>query len=406
MNGPCEDVLASGACCVDRERHCAFLAPGGLTANFSFTPDRYLYRPPLDWSASSFGGRARPRVAAEPVLLDAPPNFAPEQPPHSAGRFEQGLRAGRFMVTCEVAPPLSTEAAQFVQAVGSLRGAVDAVQVTDNAHASLHLSGLIAAHLLERAGIETILHMTGRDRNRSQLQSDVLGACAVGVNTLLCLTGEHPATGDHPEVKPVFDLDQVQLIRTIRHLRETGTFLSGRELQVAPRVLIGGVIAPLAPPADYRAHDLGLKAAAGAGFVVTHPIFDVQKFREYLDGVCDLGLHEKTRILAGVAVLTGPEALAALQRHSPGVAVPEAVSARLRAVPAGEGKHEGLKIAAETIQRLRELPGLSGISVTPTYSDASLGEMARLCAEAGLGPAPAPMAPAAALAMTDGGAHP
>jgi methylenetetrahydrofolate reductase (NADPH) len=328
-------------------------------------------------------------------------DYGPERQWRSSSHLEGLLRQGQFVVTCEVIPPASTDAAGFLAAAERLRGTVDAVQVADNAGANLQMSGLIAAHLLERLGLEVVLHMTCRDRNRNQLQADLLGAHAAGVKAIRCLTGEYLTAGDHPEVKPVFDLDQIHLIYAINHLREKGAFLSGRELHSPPQVFIGATVAPLAPPRDYRLHDLGLKVAAGADFVVLQAAFDPAGLSEYLHRVSDLGLDKKVYLMAEVGLLTDLEAARTLPQRYPGTVVPAASLRRLEGVPPGERRREGLKMAVETIQELRGLPALSGINLVPTLSGATLEAVLVVCEEAGLVPRPA-QALAAPMAVSAG----
>ena len=390
LNGPCEEVNLDGSCGVDPTQTCVFVNPGSLTANLSFEPNVYPYTAPMDWSNSPFDGRARPRQTAAPIDLTLPPDIGPERPQRSGSKFERLLRDGEFVVTCEVVPPASTDPAVFLDTVMALDGNVDAVQVSDNARANLQLSGLIAAYLLEKKGLETILQLTCRDRNRSQLQADVLGACGVGVKNILCLTGEHPRAGDHPEVKPVFDLDQVNLIHVIQHMREESAFMSGRELDDPPRVLIGGVVAPIAPPRDYRPHDLGRKVAAGADFVITNAIFDLDLLRTFTQAVVELGLEKKVHILVSIGVLTGSDSGHAINNQISGVNVPEHLIQRLAAAPPDKQKREGFQIAVESIQQLREMPGVSGINIVPNLSDITVSEVVELCTEAGLSPRPTP----------------
>jgi methylenetetrahydrofolate reductase (NADPH) len=367
-----------------------FLTPGTLLANFPFEPTTFKYSAPLDWSKSSFDGRAQPKQAAAPIDLSLPIDFGPARPLRSGSRFESLLREGEFVVTCEVLPPPSSNVAHFLNTVQTLEGQADAVQVLDNAGANLQLSGVIAAYLIEKNGIETLLQMTCRDRNRSQLQADLLGACGLGVKNVVCLTGEHPTAGDHPEVKPVFDLAQVQLIQVIKHLRDEGKFMSGRELYASPKVLIGGVVAPIAPPRDYRLHDLGRKAAAGADFAMTNAIFDIDMLRDFFQAVVENGLDHKVNVLVSVGVLSDLEGALAIDSSVAGVSVPDKLIQRLKAAPADQQKQIGFEIAVETIQQLREMPGVAGINFKPTLSDTPLSEIAELCAAAGLTPRPTP----------------
>jgi methylenetetrahydrofolate reductase (NADPH) len=404
INGPCEEVFQEGGCCAEPGETCVFVYPDSLLAAHPFEANRYVYRLPLDWSASSFDGRGRPKPATPEIELALPPDLGPERTLRSDSKFERSLREGGFVTTCEVIPPASTNLAQFLNEIGSLRGRVHAVQVADNAHANLQASGLITAHLLERMGLETGLNMTCRDRNRNQLQSDLLGAYAVGVKNIRCLTGEPLIAGNNREVKPVFDLDQVHLIQIVKHLRDTGTFMSGRKLHSAPRVFIGATVAPMSPPQDYRIHDLGMKVAAGADYAVTHAIFDTGLLRDYLLHLKENGLGNKVFLIASLGVLTSPENARAISRRYPGVVVPESLVARLDAAPQGMRRREGLNISLEILQQLHDMPGIAGINWLPSMSDVRLEEILSLCELAQLTPRPAPSFAPVALEMPTGDA--
>lgn len=278
-------------------------------------------------------------------------------------RFERLLVDGVFVVTCELNPPDSASADGVLAEVGELLGPVDAVHISDNSLASPHMCGLALAALVERLGMETILHMTCRDRNRNMLQADLLGAAAVGVRHVLCLTGDHPAIGDHPATKPVFDLDAVSWIDTARRLRDDGKFLSGRPLTGAPRLLIGGGAEPTAPPVEMRPRRLAAKVAAGIDFAVTQVVYDMALLRRYLRGIADLGLLDKIHLLVSVGALAGPSMARGMNSSTPGVTVPEATIARLEAAPQGRRRDEGLRICVEQIEELLETPGVAGIDI-------------------------------------------
>jgi len=271
------------------------------------------------------------------------------------------LASGEVVVTAEIGPPRGADPAAIGATAGPLRGWVDAVNVTDNQGAFARMSSLAGSVLALAAGMEPVMQLTCRDRNRIALQSDLLGAAALGIRNVLLMTGDHPRFGDHPQAMPVFDLDSVQLVQAARGLREHGRLLSGRTLATAPDWLIGAVENPCAPPARFRAARLGKKVAAGAEFVQTQYVFDVPQFARWLGEVRDLGLDQRCAILAGVGPVRSIRALEHLAASVPGVQVPAALARRLRGVPASQVAAEGLRICADTIQQLLKLPGVRGI---------------------------------------------
>jgi methylenetetrahydrofolate reductase (NADPH) len=271
------------------------------------------------------------------------------------------LASGEAVVTAEIGPPRGADPAAIGATAGPLRGWVDAVNVTDNQGAFVRMSSLAGSVLALAAGVEPVMQLTCRDRNRIALQSDLLGAAALGIRNVLLMTGDHPRFGDHPQARPVFDLDSVQLVQAARGLRDHGRLLSGRTLATAPDWLIGAVENPSAPPARFRAARLGKKVAAGAEFVQTQYVFDVPQFARWLGEVRDLGLDQRCAILAGVGPVRSIRALEHLAASVPGVQVPAALARRLRGVPASQVAAEGLRICADTIQQLLKLPGVRGI---------------------------------------------
>ncbi len=280
---------------------------------------------------------------------------------------EPGLRAalrrGRFAVTAEIGPPRGADPDSIGRKAALLRGWVDAANITDNPSAHVRISSMAGAALAARAGVEPVMQLTCRDRNRIALQSDLLGAAALGIPNVLLLTGDHPCFGDHPDAAAVFDLDSVQLVWTARTLREEGRLLSGRVVEPRPGWLIGAVENPFAPPLRFRAARLGKKVAAGAEFAQTQFVFDVPVFERWMAEVRDLGLDTRCGVLAGVGPIRSVRALEHLRHKVPGIQVPDEVSRRLRGVPADRVAAEGTDLCVETIQRLREIPGVAGVHV-------------------------------------------
>jgi methylenetetrahydrofolate reductase (NADPH) len=277
--------------------------------------------------------------------------------------LQQGLASGRFVVTAELSPPRGADVQDLQDKAAALRGWVDAVNVTDNQGAVVRMSSLAGSLLALRAGVEPIMQLTTRDRNRLALQSELLSAAALGIPNVLLLTGDHPTFGDHPDGKPVFDVDSIQLVWLARMMRDHGRLLSGKKVEPAPDFLIGAVENPTAPPERFRARRLGKKVAAGAEFVQTQYVFDVCAFEEWMRDVRDLGLHDRCKILAGVGPILSARALDHMRTKVPGVSVPDTVAKRLMSAPSGQFADEGLRLAAETIQRVREIDGVAGVHV-------------------------------------------
>jgi 5,10-methylenetetrahydrofolate reductase len=297
------------------------------------------------------------------VVVEDPaaPRGAPPATGAGASRLQRLLESGAFAVSAELSPPDSADPADVERAAAPFAGAVDALNVTDAAGAYCHLSSVAACALLARQGIEPILQMTCRDRNRIAIQGDILGAAALGVHNLLCLTGDGVDHGDHPGAKPVFDLDAVSLLETARTLRDEGRFLSGRKLLAAPRLFLGAADNPFAPPFDARPARLQKKLEAGARFIQTQYCFDVALLERYLTQVRAAGLHERCFILVGVGPLVSVKAAQWMRRRVPGVHIPDELIARL--ARASDPKREGVRICVETIQRLRETPGVAGVHI-------------------------------------------
>jgi methylenetetrahydrofolate reductase (NADPH) len=279
------------------------------------------------------------------------------------GRFRTSLDSGGFTVTAEVGPPRGAGLEAITRKVTPLREWTAAVNITDNQGAAVRLSSWAGSLAAMSAGVEPIMQVTCRDRNRIALQSDLLGAAAMGIPNILVMTGDHPKFGDHADAKPVFDLDSIQLLWAAKIMRDEGRLLSGRELKPPPRWFLGSVENPVAPPVEFRAGRLGKKVAAGAQFVQTQYVFDVAPFERWLAQVRDLGLHERCYILAGVGPICSLRALSHLEAHVPGVQVPAELSRRLRGVPADRIADEAMTACAETISEIRQIPGVAGVHV-------------------------------------------
>jgi methylenetetrahydrofolate reductase (NADPH) len=271
--------------------------------------------------------------------------------------FQRRLAAGQVVVTGEVAPPKGAGPERLIQLAANISVSVDAVNLTDNQRGVARMSALGAAALLRQAGLDPIMQMTCQHRNRIALQSDALSAAALGVRNVLCMTGDHPRIGDHPAAKNVLDLNSFQLIRMIRKLRDEAAFESGTPLKDAPQLFIGGV----ANPNVERAARLEKKIEAGAEFIQTQLIFDVDRFRQWMADVRAAGLHQQAHILAGVMVLRRPNSAVYLRDHLPGTLMPDGTVDRMLA--AADSEREGIAIAAELVNELLSVEGVAGVHI-------------------------------------------
>jgi 5,10-methylenetetrahydrofolate reductase len=283
-------------------------------------------------------------------------------PGHSSlGRLERVLRRGEFAVTAELNPPDSANPEDVYQRAAVFDGWVDGINAVDASGANCHMSSVGICALLTRMGYAPIMQIACRDKNRIAIQGDVLGAAAMGVANILCLTGDGVQAGDQPGAKPVFDLDCMSLLETVRTMRDNGKFLSGRKLTTPPAVFLGAAINPFAPPYDFRPMRLAKKIAAGAQFVQSQYCFDVPMFRTYMQRVRDLGLAEKCFILAGVGPLASAKTARWIRSNVPGIHIPDAVIERLEG--AADQKKEGKRLCIDIINEVKEIPGVSGVHV-------------------------------------------
>jgi methylenetetrahydrofolate reductase (NADPH) len=311
----------------------------------------------------------------------------------AAGTFRRRLAAGQFAVTAEIGPPRGADLSPVAEKAAALRGWVDAVNITDNQSAAVRLSSLAGSLAAARAGVEPIMQLTCRDRNRIALQSELLSASALGIPNVLIMTGDHPRHGDHADAKPVFDLDSSQLLRVATAMRDEGRLMSGALLTPPPEWLLGAVENPPGPvrpdaaggpggPADAAVRRLAAKIEAGAQFVQTQFVFDVPAFAIWMKQLRDLGLTERCHILAGVGPIRSPGALAHLSRI-PGVYVPDQVASRLIAAGPENYRAEGERLCGEIIAGLAEVPGVAGVHVMAIGAERTVPGILQL---AGLSP--------------------
>jgi 5,10-methylenetetrahydrofolate reductase len=291
------------------------------------------------------------------------------RPAARSGRFEDALGSGRPVVTCEITAGDSADPEDVRRRGRLVREHVDAVNVADNTAGVAHISALAAGALLVQEGIDPILHVTCRDRNRLGLQSDLLGAAALGIRNILCLTGDHPIHGDQPQSRPVFDLDSIQLIGLATLMARQGRYLSGREIKPAPDLFPGTTENPFAPPYDFRPLRLAKKIEAGARFVQTQIIFNVERFAAFMARLRDLGIDRQVPILAGVAPVRSARAARHMRDKVPGLEVPEAILHRMEQAGDQRARREaeGIRICIEIIERVRAIPGVSGIHIMPIH---------------------------------------
>ncbi|NLA23224.1 MAG: methylenetetrahydrofolate reductase, partial [Candidatus Marinimicrobia bacterium] len=276
--------------------------------------------------------------------------------------LREKINSGKFIVCGEIGPPQSCDGDVIRRKAQYFKGIADAVNITDNQTAIPRLSSIASAKILLDEGVEPIIQMTCRDRNRLAIQSDLLGAAALGIRNVLCLTGDYQKLGDNPEAKGVFDLDSIQLIATVAQMN-SGYLLSGREMKKAPEFLIGGAANPFAVPFEMRLIRLYKKVKAGVNFIQTQPVFDPELFIRWMEKVVEMGLHEKVAILAGVMPVKSVNTLLHMREDVPGVKINDVYIRRME--KAADPQAEGIKIAVEIIQTVKNIKGIRGVHIMP-----------------------------------------
>ena len=275
--------------------------------------------------------------------------------------LEKVLDSGRFAVTAEAGPPKGTSPTVIQRKGELLRYCCDAVNITDNQTAIVRMSSLAGCILLKQQGVDPVMQIVCRDRNRIGIQSDVLGAVALGIGNILCLSGDHQKFGNHPTAKNVFDIDSIQLIQTLKNMRDEKKFLSGEDITGEVPLYIGAVENPYADPFKFRVTRLGKKVRAGVDFIQTQAIYDVAKFAKWMEMITDLGLDKQAHILAGVIPIRSAGMARYMRDYVSGVSVPDEIVTRME--EAKIAKEEGLRIALEVIEQLKEIPGIHGIHI-------------------------------------------
>jgi methylenetetrahydrofolate reductase (NADPH) len=278
-------------------------------------------------------------------------------------QLKKVLMGGHFAVTAECGPPKGADPEAIINKGKVLKGHVDSVNVTDNQTGVVRLCSLAACAILRAEGLDPVLQMVTRDRNRIALQSDVLGASSLGIRNILCLSGDHQSFGNQPHAKGVFDIDSIQLVQTVRRMRDLGEIIGGDKLSDGPDLFVGAVANPFADPFKYRVTRLAKKVDAGAEFVQTQCVYNLARFKEWMGLVKDYGLEKEVFILAGITPLKSARMAEYMAKQVAGMDVPEAIIDRMKGVAAKEQRAEGVKIAVETIEALKQMEGVSGVHI-------------------------------------------
>ena len=300
-------------------------------------------------------------------------------------RLERVLAAGHLAVTSECGPPRGSDPEVIIKKANMIKDYVDAVNITDNQTSVTRMCSLAACIRLKLLGLDPVLQMVTRDRNRIALQSDILGAASFDIFNILCLSGDHQSFGDSPQGQNVHDLDSMQLAQTVRHMRDEGKFLGGDEIVRPPQMFVGAAANPFADPFEIRVPRLAKKIKAGAEFIQTQCIYNISKFEEWMKQTRDRGLHQQVYILAGMTPMKSAGMARYMKNRVPGMDVPDAVVKRLADTPKEKQAEEGLKICIEDIQRLKEIEGVSGFHIMAIEWEEKVPEIVQ---KAGLYPRP------------------
>jgi 5,10-methylenetetrahydrofolate reductase len=373
-NGPCGGVRADGCCEVKPEMRCAWVEATAGTKRIA--PDHLAHPTPL---LPAIDVRKRGTSTWIQVVNGrSDPAF---QPPvgerigsdTQLGQFEKACRSGKFVVTVEVAPPDSADPATLLARAAKFKGLVDAINITDGAGGNCHMSSVAASAILAADGYTPVYQIACRDRNRIAIQGDILGAAALGVKNILCLTGDDVSQGDHPQAKPVFDLDSVSLLHIARGMCDRGEYASGRKLETPPDFFIGATANPFVPPYTDRIANLEKKVVAGARFIQTQFCFDVAMFEDFMREVRRRELHKRAHFIVGVGTLGSAKALSWMAAHVPGVHIPKPLLERIGS--ASNQKLEAKQVCIETIRSLAEIEGVSGVHVMGHKNEDVLAEI-------------------------------
>ncbi|EMS79239.1 methylenetetrahydrofolate reductase [Desulfotignum phosphitoxidans] len=278
-------------------------------------------------------------------------------------RLEKVLASGELAVTSECGPPRGCRPEKVTEKAALLKDHVDGINVTDNQTAMVRMSSCTAGILIKQMGLDPIIQMVSRDRNRLAMQSEILGAYSFGINTMLCLSGDHAKFGDHPMAQGVFDIDSVQMIKMVQQMRDKGLFQGGAKIDGPPKMFIGAAANPFADPFELRVMRLAKKIKAGVDFIQTQCIFNLDKFEEWMKGVVERGLDEQVHILAGITPMKSVGMARYMKNKVPGMDIPDDVIKRLEGVPKEQQPEEGIKMAVEAIERLKQVKGVHGFHI-------------------------------------------
>ncbi|GLI36314.1 methylenetetrahydrofolate reductase [Desulforhabdus amnigena] len=281
----------------------------------------------------------------------------------AGSNLEKVFRAGHFAVTCECGPPKGADVEHLKKKVNIIKGYVDAANVTDNQTAVVRMSSIGASAILVQNGIEPIMQMVTRDRNRIAAQSDVFGAYALGIRNMLCLSGDHQKFGNHPFAKNVFDIDSIQLLDMMRVLRDEGKMNCGEEVEGGIKMFFGAAANPFADPYEFRVIRMAKKIMAGADFIQTQCIYDMKRFKEFMKMACDMGLDKKCFIMAGLTPLKSAGMANYMNKRVSGITIPDEIIQRIKGVPKDQQAEEGIKLLIEQIEEVKEIPGIAGVHV-------------------------------------------
>jgi len=300
-------------------------------------------------------------------------------------KLEKILAAGHLAVTSECGPPRGSDPSAIVEKGELIKDYVDAINITDNQTSMTRMCSLAACIRLKQAGLEPVLQMVTRDRNRIAIQSDILGAASFDINNMLCLSGDHQSFGDCAQGQNVHDIDSMQLIQTARYMRDEGKFLGGDDIKRPPKMFVGAAANPFADPFDIRVPRLAKKIAAGAEFIQTQCIYNLDKFKEWMKRAGDKGLLDKVYILAGLTPMKSAGMAKYMKNRVPGMDVPDELVKRLSDTPKEKQGDEGIKICIESIEQLKEVEGVKGFHIMAIEWEEKVPGIVK---EAGLYPRP------------------
>jgi len=295
----------------------------------------------------------------------------------SASNLEKVLKAGHFAFTGECGPPKGANVEYLKEKFKYLKGNVDCVNLTDNQTAVVRMSSLAASRLLVDEGLEPNFQMVCRDRNRLAMMSDILGAHALGIRNMLCLSGDHQTFGNHPQAKNVHDIDSMQLIALVKKMRDEGKFMNGDDIDVPPKMFVGAACNPFADPYEFRVYRLATKIEAGADFIQTQCIFNMEKFRDFMKKVVDMGLHERCYILAGVTPMKNAGMANFMKKFVPGMDIPDPLIQRLKGVEKKDQAEQGIQFALEQVEEFKEMEGVAGVHMMAIEWEHKVPEIAQ-----------------------------